>query len=1272
MDTSQKFEVNLRQSLNTDTIAEDFKTFGDNSAPLLENTGIERDGGITNLYETETTYSEAGQYVVTEDGRTISIVDSGVTDYNAVKIDGKTIGNVSKYGVESHARFRDADDAVITSNSYITATVSGGTITVSEYNFAGALQNTRDIDFDNLAAVMQYYTSLTFVRWPSIAYSDDLEFCLRLGDQVIFLYETTPTQTITRSFKTTSVLGTSAVNAVISYNGLLVVAGDSGRLGSFDGVAWRNYNGTGTGSGIYQSGDATASVIGSANIKSLCVYTYNGASYLVVGGASGKIGSFSGGAWFKWDSAGVISTNGGVVSTDTVTCMAQYGTDLIVCGSAGKLGSWSGTAWTAYNAGSGLRNNATLLGAVSINAIVVWTNSGATQTATVMGASGRVGSLTWVAPTLTLKVYTDATTTNYPTNNGVVIGANNILSGCAYGSGFALAGVGGRLGSYDGANWKNYDSTGTGTGPYSSTVLGTNDITNLSKNGVILIASGVGSRIGSFDGTNWKTYSGGGTGTGPYSNGEMLSISGDILASCVFTVGSAVNIIFAGAAGAVNNMNAAYNYTRFYAGTLPLAELLDGITGFNYLYVFKQLEWFPSENGYMICPVGNAQGYSYYLGFGIVTPYGSGTTFNARYMIPQTKNGYTRHIVTTSDISTNHCYDGTSIKCAGLIGFIEFTTNWSNTVVYQSALYTLGNGNILQSAAGYGYADFTFRTTASATDILSYTSQYVKNPPSLFQVIQSNTNTLVNAYGKLTGNMGVTPSVPFEFRVGVINGVQSYFSAALIDEVNADAMGTLITPVGGIDDTYAPMIVSDSIIMYKYNAEWNVIKIGNAVAQYIEKIADGAYKVNTISPLNIIDTVNETLLVGASDYNGRMLFRSTAAPGVATTIAALYSSQYSNSIDVGDKIITITSPTASNIDLIGYRLPVMNTSVAAFAVDVYVADVYAWSVYNNGGESADPNKAGLVYLASSILPVPIGAAYSNGVFIVGGSTFFLKPLYDGSNIGNDIAGEYQTFVLFGQLYLFDGLNIYAANVNQVTGVFNDKAVVAPATGLQFLTSSPTEAYFLSAFDNSIYTFQGGRNLTKFKRMSQMPAVSNGVFSVYDNALLLNTATSFVWVRDGVATENLKAADQTGLVLYDTTSGVIISNNTKKWRYSYIAGTTVVPLAVQTPYFGLNLNDISILKNWIVTVYNSAKTAMVVTGKLYSIDEDTSREQAFSFTVNPNEYNDGGYVRLRIQPQYQRSLGTSLLVQISAKAVLLSVLPEFDKAETAVASATRTR
>ncbi len=62
-----RYPVDIRASINTDTLAQDVKAIG--AGPCQVNTGIERDGGVTNLY----LYSAALVYA----GVNVFISDSG-------------------------------------------------------------------------------------------------------------------------------------------------------------------------------------------------------------------------------------------------------------------------------------------------------------------------------------------------------------------------------------------------------------------------------------------------------------------------------------------------------------------------------------------------------------------------------------------------------------------------------------------------------------------------------------------------------------------------------------------------------------------------------------------------------------------------------------------------------------------------------------------------------------------------------------------------------------------------------------------------------------------------------------------------------------------------------------------------------------------------------------------------------------------------------------------------------------------------------------------
>ena len=194
-------------------------------------------------------------------------------------------------------------------------------------------------------------------------------------------------------------------------------------------------------------------------------------------------------------------------------------------------------------------------------------------------------------------------------------------------------------------------------------------------------------------------------------------------------------------------------------------------------------------------------------------------------------------------------------------------------------------------------------------------------------------------------------------------------------------------------------------------------------------------------------------------------------------------------------------------------------------------------------------------------------------------------------------------------------------------------------------------------------------------MNRLPIINSGVYNVRDNTLALDTDTSIIWVRDSIITNNYKTPNMADVRYYNTSDGIILGSDTANFRYTYYKydETSVPePLAVQTSYFGFNLNEKSILSAWVATIMCETKEKITVTGTSYVMDEDKSREQKVIWNINPADYTAEGYARYRIQPENQRSLGTSLKLECDSKILLVSVIPEFIKAETAVVAAARSR
>jgi hypothetical protein len=286
--------------------------------------------------------------------------------------------------------------------------------------------------------------------------------------------------------------------------------------------------------------------------------------------------------------------------------------------------------------------------------------------------------------------------------------------------------------------------------------------------------------------------------------------------------------------------------------------------------------------------------------------------------------------------------------------------------------------------------------------------------------------------------------------------------------------------------------------------------------------------------------------------------------------------------------------------------------------------------------------------------------------------------YVGYESGNESQGTLVSFTMFEQRYLFDGFDIFS--VNFAGPIFTGTSRICPAPGLQFIAASPIMAYFFSAFDNSIYIFDGGRSLTKMHRLNDirnsagvLEAIQNGVYNVGDGTLLMQTAGSFIWVRDSVISQTYKKANQTGLTLYDTQQGIQIANNTLKWRYTFsdIGGTTVVPFVFQSAYFGPGNNTMMVVNAFDVTIHSPSKAATQVTLTYSSIDADGAQTQTPVYlTINPGDWSALGIYRCRLTPQALKVVAASIGVQCATKIVLTEVAMEWTEDVPAVPANSR--
>ncbi len=613
---------------------------------------------------------------------------------------------------------------------------------------------------------------------------------------------------------------------------------------------------------------------------------------------------------------------------------------------------------------------------------------------------------------------------------------------------------------------------------------------------------------------------------------------------------------------------------------------------------------------------------------------------------------------------------------------------FSAVVTYVGSALGAVTAVITNAINGPGYSECTYTRSDTGTDIYHYYAPQWDIGVAAYGVyaLTTYTATPINAFGKLTNNYNNTTH-DLQIRFGMINGTPSFLSVAYAN-YQYDTLGVPLTNVGEVDANY-PVHVRASVdnyctLIYKYKNTIHFIYmtgVGVAAGHTISKVSDNLYQINCLSPYNTVDITKIKVVLGVNDYNGRAV---VVCPAVTTLhkVAFKINTDSVNSIDVGDRLCSAVTGFAPTI-IPGIDIPVFIPNEVALGINVFYDDLYSVSrqMYLGGGLYSNPELVNTIYVADTRIPIAMGYSYENKTAVTDLETIFLgvgvlgitDVVYDYLcyELGNTTLGIFHEFVLFEQQYLFDGRDIFVAKFNG--SIYVGRDIVCPGTGCTLIAASPTEAYFLSTFDNSIYTFDGGRSLNKFIRMNSEPVILNGIYNVRDNTLLLNAESAFIWVRDGIVTANLKKATQlTGVTLYDTVNGIVIASNTISWIYSFLilSGSTVVPLTWQSAYFGILTNINAVLAAYVVTLYNAAKTASDVTVTLDSFDVDQTITQIAIQHINPADWNTLGFYRFRIQPQTPIGLGAAIKIQTNDRLGINSVIPEFTGDTEAVVRAAR--
>jgi len=618
-------------------------------------------------------------------------------------------------------------------------------------------------------------------------------------------------------------------------------------------------------------------------------------------------------------------------------------------------------------------------------------------------------------------------------------------------------------------------------------------------------------------------------------------------------------------------------------------------------------------------------------------------------------NGHSAIIATTD----TPLIISTQAQSVGYIGYDSGGTFNAFAWISTTATFTsIASGAI----AGYGYSEFTGSNASYAFWVGCPNTTVFGTSLTEITNVSSSPQDPVGYFGALTNTFIENVFRPFTFRYmmtgGIPGGISVANSSALPSATpNPNNIGVMISGVGEIDPLFSPHIQSGDTILWRYDGRYYIVKIGDTSASaapwYIQKISDICYKTNTISANNILDIKRNALYMGSIDFNGRL----SATAGAPAASAAMIFDRYCSSIDPGEK-------TGAYSVVIAGSVPSFNVNTVELQVIlIYVGGIYHAAIGIGANVWKDPNFTQLQYAPSTFLPVPLGVTYGDRYAYDGTKILLLDWFYVDLNgnqhesdlyvIGNQVTNFTNAFQLYGNIYVFDGAIIWLAQI--INNQYATRTQTAVATGLSFLAESPDAVFFLSTFDNTVWVFNGSQTLSKVSDFNQIDPILAGAFNVKENTLVLLTATRIVFVRDGgLISVQTRDSSQAAMAIYSTNVGIIFANNSYSFQYTFNNAGVVVPLTWQSAYYGqTGMQKHQLSKIWMI-LYDSSKAQKTITISVYTYNETGAQTQSKQLVISPNKWDSNGIARVRIQPQNQKALGTSVGLSTSDKITILDV------------------
>ena len=240
------------------------------------------------------------------------------------------------------------------------------------------------------------------------------------------------------------------------------------------------------------------------------------------------------------------------------------------------------------------------------------------------------------------------------------------------------------------------------------------------------------------------------------------------------------------------------------------------------------------------------------------------------------------------------------------------------------------------------------------------------------------------------------------------------------------------------------------------------------------------------------------------------------------------------------------------------------------------------------------------------------------------------------------------FVIQGQYYAFMNNKIYAMVYSN--GTITQQDAIADAKGMVFLGNNTQIAFFYSPSERQIYSFTGDAILQSIWNASKIKEIRSNKHFYDELTQSIYVPTDFGLLVFGQK-NNWLFEQWTNVTNVQTTSDGVthITNNgiTTDLVYYYKEGYEVLPVDLETSFYGLGSNEYTGIDRWDITLFdnNHLKRDSYITVGVRSLTDITVKSEEKTYKITPGMYDTwSDSVLIRYVPKLQKGQGIRLYLK----------------------------